>query len=102
MDLPHPTVLNCCTHPHAHSGHLSVPKGRLKLRRCQALDAAAPKLWKELPLHLRQTSSISVFKNLLETQLFSLAVNCFLWLLIYFNVLYFYLIFIFCRFYCFY
>lgn len=54
---------------------LVVLKTRRKLRGDQALAAAAaaPVLWNELPLHIRQVSSLSLFKSLLKTHLFSLA-----------------------------
>ncbi|XP_042352033.1 uncharacterized protein LOC121950173, partial [Plectropomus leopardus] len=54
---------------------LRVPKTRLKLRGDRAFSVAAPKLWNELPLHIRQASSLSDFKTLLKTHLFSLAFN---------------------------
>jgi len=49
---------------------LSVPPTRLKLRGGQAFPVAAPKLWNNFPLHLRQASSLSHFKSLLKTHLF--------------------------------
>lgn len=52
---------------------LSVPKTKRKLRGDRAFAVAAPKLWNALPLHIRQASSLSVFKSLLKTHLFSLA-----------------------------
>ena len=52
---------------------LTVPKARLKLRGERAFAVAAPKLWNGLPLHIRQASSLSHFKSLLKTHLFSLA-----------------------------
>ena len=54
---------------------LTVPKARLKLRGERAFSVAAPKLWNGLPLHIRQVSSLSDFKTLLKTHLFSLAFN---------------------------
>ena len=38
---------------------LTVPKTRLKLRGDRAFAAAAPKLWNDLPLNVRQASSLS-------------------------------------------
>ncbi|XP_042341014.1 uncharacterized protein LOC121942011 [Plectropomus leopardus] len=52
---------------------LSVPKTKRKLRGDRAFAVAAPKLWNDLPLHIRQASSLSVFKSHLKTHLFSLA-----------------------------
>ena len=54
---------------------LRVPKTKLKLRGDRAFSVAAPKLWNNLPLHIRQASSLSNFKTLLKTLLFSLAFN---------------------------
>ena len=54
---------------------LKVPKTRLKHRGDRSFSAAAPKLWNELPLNIRQASSLPVFKSLLKTYLFSLAFN---------------------------
>lgn len=39
----------------------------------RAFAVAAPKLWNYLPLPVRQASSLSSFKSLLKTHLFSLA-----------------------------
>ena len=36
---------------------LMVPKARLKLRGDRTFSVAAPRLWNELPLHVRQASS---------------------------------------------
>lgn len=54
---------------------LSVPRTSRKLRGDRAFAVAAPKLWNELPFHIRQASSIPVFKSLLKTYLFTLAFN---------------------------
>ena len=54
---------------------LRVPKTKRKLRGDRAFAVAAPKLWNDLPLHIRQASTLSVFKSLLKTHLFSLAFN---------------------------
>jgi len=54
---------------------LTVPKARLKLRGDRAFSVAAPKLWNALPLDIRQATSLSHFKTLLKTHLFSLAFN---------------------------
>ena len=52
---------------------LAVPKTKLKLRGNRAFSVAAPKLWNELPLHIRQAPTILVFKSRLKTYLYSLA-----------------------------
>uniref|UniRef100_A0A671UFZ1 Reverse transcriptase domain-containing protein n=1 Tax=Sparus aurata TaxID=8175 RepID=A0A671UFZ1_SPAAU len=52
---------------------LSVPKSKWKLRGDRAFAVSAPKLWNDLPLHVKQASSLSVFKSLLKTHLFSIA-----------------------------
>lgn len=52
---------------------LNVPRTGRKLRGDRAFAVAAPKLWNELPLEIRQASSLSVFKSLLKTHLFTLA-----------------------------
>ena len=56
---------------------LTVPYTRLKLRGDRAFAAAAPKLWNELPLNIRQASSFPVFKSLLKTHFYSLAFDTF-------------------------
>ena len=52
---------------------LSVPKSKRMLRGDCAFAVSAPKLWNDLPLHVKQASSLSVFKSLLKTRLFSIA-----------------------------
>ena len=52
---------------------LVVPKAKLKLRGNRAFAVAAPKLWNELPLHIRQSPTLQVFKSRLKTYHFSLA-----------------------------
>ena len=52
---------------------LAVPKSRLKTYGDRAFSIAAPKLWNELPLYLRRTSSIHLFKKHLKTDLFKKA-----------------------------
>ncbi len=52
---------------------LNVPKTKRKLRGDRAFAVAAPKLWNDLPLPIRQVSSLSLFKSTLKTYLFSLA-----------------------------
>ena len=52
---------------------LEVPRSKRKLRRERAFSIASPKLWNVLPLHIRQTPSLSIFKTNLKTHLFSSA-----------------------------
>ncbi|XP_043935110.1 uncharacterized protein LOC122808205 [Protopterus annectens] len=52
---------------------LVVPKSRLKMRGDRAFSVAAPKLWNELPLYIRQSSSVAVFKSKLKTYFYDLA-----------------------------
>lgn len=52
---------------------LSVPKTKRKLRGDRAFAVVAPELWNNLPLHIKQASSLSVFKSLLKTGLFFMA-----------------------------
>lgn len=46
---------------------LAVPKSRLKLRGNRVFSVAAPKLWNELPLHVRHAPTLQVFKSRLKT-----------------------------------
>ena len=41
---------------------LEVPRSKRKLRGDGAFSVAAPKLWNELPLHIRQASLLSILK----------------------------------------
>ncbi len=54
---------------------LREPKTKWKLRGDRAFAVAAPKLWNNQPQHIRQASSLSVFKSHLKTHHFSLAFN---------------------------
>ena len=44
-------------------------------RGARSFSAAAPRLWKSLPLHIRSAPSLAIFKSLLKTHFFSLAFN---------------------------
>ena len=62
---------------------LQIPKTRLKTFGDRAFQAAAPRLWNSLPIHIRQSKSTNIFKGLLKTHLFkaaydwcSLVLNC--------------------------
>ncbi len=61
---------------------LNVPKTKRKLRGDRAFAVAAPKLWNDLPLPIRQASSLSLFKSSLKTYLFSLAFDTWCWYLV--------------------
>ncbi len=73
---------------------LNVPKTKRKLRGDRAFAVAAPKLWNDLPLPIRQASSLFLFQSSLKTYLFSLAFDTWCWYLVIF-ILFMYL-FIFC------
>ena len=56
------------------SQHLLVtPKARLKTYGERAFAVAAPRLWNSIPLELRSSSSIDIFKRHLKTYLFKQA-----------------------------
>ncbi len=70
---------------------LNVPKTKHKFRGDRDFAVAAPKLWNDLPLPIRQASSLSLFKSSLKTYLFfpsPLTLDVDIWLII----LYFYLV----------
>ena len=54
---------------------LVVPKSNLVNRGDRAFSVAAPKLWNELPLHIKQATSLSIFKTRLKTLFYSQAFN---------------------------
>lgn len=54
---------------------LQVPRTRLKTRGDRAFSVVGPKLWNDLPFHIRTAPTLSVFKSTLKTYLFSLAFN---------------------------
>ena len=54
---------------------LEVPRTKRKLRGDRAFAAAAPKLWNNLPQHIRLAPSLSTFKTSLKTHFYSLAFN---------------------------
>uniref|UniRef100_A0A8C6PWD8 Reverse transcriptase domain-containing protein n=1 Tax=Nothobranchius furzeri TaxID=105023 RepID=A0A8C6PWD8_NOTFU len=54
---------------------LSVPRTRLKTRGDRAFAVAAPKLWNELPLSIRASTSVAVFKARLETYFYDRSFN---------------------------
>ena len=55
---------------------LEVPRGKmLRSFGDRSFSMAAPKLWNELPLAMRDIPTLSVFKRNLKTYLFKLAFN---------------------------
>ncbi len=61
---------------------LNVPKTKRKLRGDRgAFAVSAPKLWNDLPLIIRQASSLPLFQSSLKTYLFYLAFDTWCWYL---------------------
>ncbi len=54
---------------------LVVPRSRLKSRVDRAFAVAAPKLWNNLPLYVRQAQTLAVFKCSLKTYFYTQAFN---------------------------
>lgn len=52
---------------------LVTPQSKKKSKGDRAFSVAGPKLWNNLPLYIRQASSVEVFRSQLKTYLFSLA-----------------------------
>uniref|UniRef100_A0A8C6L5A4 Reverse transcriptase domain-containing protein n=1 Tax=Nothobranchius furzeri TaxID=105023 RepID=A0A8C6L5A4_NOTFU len=52
---------------------LLVPATRLKTRGDRAFSVAGPKLWNDLPLSVRLSTSVEVFKKVLKTHYYNLA-----------------------------
>lgn len=60
----------------ADQAKLDPPKVKTKKTRGdRAFSVVAPRLWNELPLNIKQASSLPIFKSLLKTHFFSLAFN---------------------------
>ena len=57
---------------------LEPPKCRLEYFGKRSFAAAAPVLWNDLPLHIKQSPSVDIFKSRIMTRLFQLAY--FIWL----------------------
>ena len=55
---------------------LQVPKTRLKTYGDRAFQAAAPRLWNNIPPSIRHSSSVAIFKRSLKTHLFKAAYDC--------------------------
>uniref|UniRef100_A0A3P9BFF7 Reverse transcriptase domain-containing protein n=1 Tax=Maylandia zebra TaxID=106582 RepID=A0A3P9BFF7_9CICH len=70
-----PPYLSELLHPHipcrslrsADQLLLEVPRSRRKLRGDRAFSIVAPKLWNNLPMHVREAPSLSTFKSRLKT-----------------------------------
>ena len=60
----------------SHTLHLHVPRTHLKYAGDRAFSAAAPRLWNNIPVELRRIDSLSHFKTMLKTHLFSKAYWC--------------------------
>lgn len=57
----------------ANQNLLTVPKSKLKSRGDRAFAIAAPKLWNTLPLHIRISPTLHIFKSKLKTYFFTKA-----------------------------
>ena len=54
---------------------LQIPYSRLKTYGDRSFCVAGPRLWNELPVHLRMCESLTIFKKYLKTYLFNLFLN---------------------------
>ncbi|CAJ1068890.1 uncharacterized protein LOC121950173%2C partial [Xyrichtys novacula] len=54
---------------------LEVPRSKLRLKGDGSFSVAAPKLWNELLLQIRQAPTLSIFKTHLKTHFYSFAFN---------------------------
>ena len=54
---------------------LEVPPTRLKTFGDRAFSSFAPRLWNELPEHIKRASTVDIFKNMLKTHLFNKCYN---------------------------
>ena len=59
----------------ASSNSLVVPRMKLKTYGDRAFSAAGPKLWNQLPVPIKNSTSVAMFKRLLKTHFFRLAFN---------------------------
>ena len=50
---------------------LAVPRHSTETYGARSFAVAGPKLWNELPLHIRKSQSTNQFKTLLKTHLFN-------------------------------
>jgi len=67
---PLSTVPNLSAFRSAAHGDLVVPRTRLQLGNC-TFCVAGPVAWNSLPLDIRSAPTLSTFKNMLKTYLFS-------------------------------
>ena len=58
-----------------NQGLLSVPKSASATYGDRAFSVAAPRLWNQLPLHIKNSESVNQFKSLLKTHLFENSFN---------------------------
>ena len=72
--------------PHSISGHhlrsfdqglLKIPRTNFKTFGDRAFARSGPLLWNKLPLEIRNSQSVAIFKSKLKTHLFKLAYNLF-------------------------
>ncbi len=78
-----PTYLSDLIQPYAPSRGLRsvdhsllvAPRVRLKSRGDRAFSVLGPRLWNNLPLHVRKVQTLSVFKSSLKTYFYSMAFN---------------------------
>jgi len=70
MDIPVSTVPNLSAFRSAARGDLVVSRTRLQLGN-RAFCAAGSVAWNSLSLHIRSAPTLSTFKNMLKTHLFS-------------------------------
>ena len=54
---------------------LQIPYSRLKTYGDRSFCVAGPRLWNDLPVHLRMCESLTIFKKYLKTYLFNLFLN---------------------------
>ena len=54
---------------------LQEPKHDLNNKKNRRFSVAAPKLWNKLPLEVRQSESLAIFKIKMKTHLFSVNFN---------------------------
>ncbi len=71
-ELLHPYTPSRCLRS-SDQNLLLVLQSRLKRRGDRAFSVVGPRLWNSLPLDIRLAPSLSTFKSLLKTYLFSLA-----------------------------
>ena len=53
--------------------HLSVPRTKCKTFADRSFSVGAPTLWNSLPQHIKEATSVLMFKNMVKTHLFKKA-----------------------------